>query len=209
MATKTRKANNLELLGGILCLDFTNTVNTRIPFLHHDYLAHYTDLIAWGRHVEILSRNQAQQLEQAAIQNPAKAAEILNRAVVLRETLFRIFTAYAFQKTPAPDDIRALNAEIKRVFAKLRINPDKNGFQWEWDQNSQDLDLPLFPIVKSAAELLTSADLPKVKQCANRDHCDWMFLDTSKNQSRRWCCMSLCGSRNKSRQYYRRKQAFS
>jgi predicted RNA-binding Zn ribbon-like protein len=206
VVAKIRKAGNLELLGGPLCLNFTNTVNTRISSLHHDYLAHYTDLIEWGRHVGILSESQTKYLEQEAIQDPAKASEILNQAIALRETIYRIFVAFARQKPPATADINALNAEIKRAFAKLHIAPFKKGLQWDWDRNPQAMDLPLFPIVKSAADLLTSDELPKVKQCANREHCDWMFLDTSKNQSRRWCCMSVCGSRHKSRQYYRRKR---
>jgi predicted RNA-binding Zn ribbon-like protein len=156
-----------------------------------------------------LSESQARDLEQESVRSPAKASAVLNRALALRETLYRIFTAYAYKKSPAPDDVRALNLEIEKAFARLRVTPHNNGLQWDWDQGSGDLDLPLFSVVKSAAELLTSADLLKVKQCANRGHCDWMFLDTSKNQSRRWCCMSVCGSRNKSHQYYRRKQAFS
>jgi len=209
MASKIRKAGNLELLGGPLCLNFTNTVNTRIPSRHHDYLAQYTDLIEWGRHVGILAENQTKYLEQEAKRNPAKAAELLNQAIVLRETIYRIFVAFARQKPPATADINALNTEIKRVFAKLQITPFKKGLQWGWDRNHQAMDLPLYSIVKSAADLLTSAELPKVKQCANREHCDWMFLDTSKNQSRRWCCMSVCGSRNKSRQYYQRKRTIA
>ena len=59
---------------------------------------------------------------------------------------------------------------------------------------------------RSAAELLTSPDLPLVRECAGYD-CGWLFMDTTKNRSRRWCDMATCGNRAKGRRHYERRRA--
>ncbi len=57
----------------------------------------------------------------------------------------------------------------------------------------------------SAADLLTTAELALVGECAG-EGCSWLFLDTSRNRSRLWCSMEDCGNRAKARRHYARKQ---
>ncbi len=45
---------------------------------------------------------------------------------------------------------------------------------------------------------------PRLKACRD-DTCQWGFYDHSKNHSRAWCSMDVCGSRNKAREYRRRQ----
>ena len=66
------------------------------------------------------------------------------------------------------------------------------------------MDLFLDPIIKSAADLLVSPELKRVKQCAD-DACGWLFMDKSRNNSRRWCSMKDCGNRAKAHRHYLRK----
>ena len=66
------------------------------------------------------------------------------------------------------------------------------------------MDLFLDPIIKSAADLLVSPELKRVKQCAD-DFCGWLFMDKSRNNSRRWCSMKDCGNRAKAHRHYLRK----
>lgn len=63
----------------------------------------------------------------------------------------------------------------------------------------------LWPVARSAAELLTSPDAQRVRECALRS-CSWLFVDRSRNRRRRWCDMKTCGNRAKARRHYRRKQ---
>jgi len=93
---------------------------------------------------------------------------------------------------------------LHEALSRLEIRPSEDRFEWAWVLDANDLDRMLWPIVRSAAELLTSGDLRKVRQCA-REGCDWLFVDASKNHSRRWCSMNMCGSRVKARRYYQRK----
>src|ERR671930_579256 len=87
---------------------------------------------------------------------------------------------------------RAHNDEIARRPRRIA-----NGFAWVADD-------VLAPVVWSAAELLTSGPLERVRECPGDDTCGWLFLDTSRNGSRRWCDMRTCGNRAKARRYYRR-----
>jgi predicted RNA-binding Zn ribbon-like protein len=88
----------------------------------------------------------------------------------------------------------------------LRVTPAKTGFTWTWHNEPGALDVMLWPVVQSAGELLTSAQIVQVRECAG-DTCSWLFLDTSKNHSRRWCDMKDCGNRAKAKRHYARSRA--
>jgi predicted RNA-binding Zn ribbon-like protein len=200
-----RTAANLELVGGRLCLDFANTVSTRDEALRREYLTDYEQLVAWARHAHILAGDEAGTLLRTTAQQPERAAEALDRAVALRETIYRIFAAIADHREPAGPDIAALSSAVREAFFRLSIAPSAGGFEWSWVTDGDDLDRILWPVVRSAADLLTSGDLGRIRQCA-REGCDWLFVDGSKNRSRRWCSMDMCGSRVKSRRYYYRRR---
>ena len=189
-----RTADNLELVGGCLCLDFANTVSAHVEGQDREYLSTYGELVAWSRHAGILTGDDADALMSGATRCPDSAAAVLERAIALREVIYRTFSALAAQRQPTPPDLAVLNVVLRDALHRLELRPSAGGFA---------LDRVLWPIVRSAADLLTSEDLDRVRECA-REGCDWLFVDTSKNRSRRWCSMSLCGSRVKARRYYRR-----
>jgi predicted RNA-binding Zn ribbon-like protein len=124
---------------------------------------------------------------------------------MLRETIYQIFWAIADHRKPAETDLAVLNAALREALARLQVRPAADGFEWAWVTDEDSLDRMLWPVARSAANLLASEDFGRVKKCAG-ETCDWLFLDTSKNRSRRWCMMGVCGSRAKSRRYYRRKK---
>lgn len=200
-----RSAGNLELVGGSLCLDFVNTVSTRTEALCREYLTSYGELVAWSHHVGILAAEEAQVLEDNAARHPDLAAATLDRAITVRETLYRVFSRIAHDQRPERADLATLNLVVREGLSRMEISPAGRGFAWTWVMDKEALDPMVWPVVRSAADLLTSGDLERVRQCA-RDGCDWLFVDLSKNQSRRWCSMELCGSRVKSRRYYRRRK---
>lgn len=205
MAGNWRNAGNLELIGGRLCLDFANTF-TISEAINHEYLHSYTDLVVWGRHVGTLTDTEVENLNQAA-RLPAEAAAAFEQALTLRETIYQIFVAVARQQAPAPADVARLNVVLARAPGYRQILAIGAGFEWQLVQNFDALDSLLWPIAWSAADLLTSTALQQVRQCAHHEGCDWLFLDNSKNQSRRWCSMRWCGSRVKARHYYQRKRS--
>ncbi|HEX8035576.1 MAG TPA: CGNR zinc finger domain-containing protein, partial [Ktedonobacterales bacterium] len=103
------------------------------------------------------------------------------------------------------DDVALLNGELGAALAHTYLTRDGDGYRLGWRGLDEQLDAPLWRVTRSAADLLTSPLRTKIRLCAN-EACGWLFIDESKNASRRWCSMALCGSRLKMRDYYRRKQ---
>jgi predicted RNA-binding Zn ribbon-like protein len=132
-----------------------------------------------------------------------RAAAALRLAIRLREALYRIFSAAAAGRLPADADLRLLNAMAAEALSRQWIVHRDRGFVWEWRQAGSDLRRPLWPVVRSAVELLTSDERRGVRECASPT-CSWLFLDHSRNHSRRWCDMKVCGNRAKARRFYRR-----
>ncbi len=203
-----RNVQTLDLLGGRLCLDFANTVDWHASEHPIDYMNNYSDLIEWSGRVGIIKPVDRALLLEVAHERPEEAATVAEEARELREALYRIFASVAHHSHSADADLKLLNVEVKRTFANLELVREGDGFQWEWTHKDERLDQVLWPIVRSAAELLTSPALARVKQCADStDGCGWLFLDTSRNNSRRWCDMKDCGNRAKARQYLKRQRA--
>lgn len=200
-----RETRNLELIGGRTCLDFANTVSTRVEVLRREYLTSYDQLVAWGQHANLLTEGEANALLQTAADHPASAAAALDRAIALREAIYRIFSAIAHGREASGGDVAAMNRALRKGLSRQEVVASAGGFQWAWISDGDGLDRILWPVVRSAADLLTSEDLGRVRECA-REGCDWLFVDMSKNQSRRWCSMAACGSRAKAHSYYQRKK---
>jgi predicted RNA-binding Zn ribbon-like protein len=196
----------IELLGGRLCLDFVNTVDPRLGDHLHDFLTSYSDLVQWSHHAGMLTEEEQQNLSQAALYRPVEAGHAFERAIVLREIVYRIFSSVAHAIVPQKADLDALRDVFAEAMFHTSLVPTTEGFTWHWLNLEDAFDCMLWPIACSAIELLTSAQARKVKQCPGVGDCGWLFLDTSKNGSRLWCSMEGCGSRAKMRRQYARKR---
>lgn len=197
---------SLNLVGGRLCLDFTNTVGSHGTEHSDERLTCYQDLLVWSRHAGILDEDGQERLAKLADVDTATAASIFEQAVNVREALFRIFSAVAGERQAAPTDLDQFNAALGKVMAHAELAQTGEGFAWGWQPDQDALDRILWPIVRSAADLLTSGELGRVRECSS-DSCEWLFVDTSRNRSRRWCDMEDCGNRAKARRHYHRKRA--
>jgi len=182
-----------------LCLEFANTLHWHASERPHETLQNYEDFLAWTAAQRIVSPGELAALaRRARAAQPAAAA--YRRAISLREAIYRIFVARIAGKAPARNDADVLNQELQRALAHYRIEFDAEGPTWRCARQGPQLDGPLWPIVQSASELLLSQDLrERVGQCADPAGCGWLFLDLSKNRSRRWCSMQECGNRAKQR----------
>ena len=201
MTDPIRTLETLELVGGMPCLDFVNTINSRL-YPEHDYLVQYSDLTEWANKIRILSAAQSNQLQKRAKQNVAEAGNALESARTLRELLYRLFSNAAKGSEPNKRDMETfITAYGEAISHSLFLKTDDHyTTTWKVDEI---FDAVLWPIVHSAGELLLSRELGHVKECPG---CGWLFLDTSKNQSRRWCSMSTCGARDKMRRYHKRQR---
>lgn len=193
----------LKTVGGPACLDFANTVSRRDTDTPNERLFTYAHLVEWAEHVAILTGEEGARLRAAGEAQPAAAEAVFARAVALREAIFRIFARNAGGEPPDAADLAILNREIAGCYPFLRLGASETSFAWRWADEPARLDRILWPVVDSAAELLTAGELDRVRICAGQ-HCGWLFVDRSKNRSRRWCDMQECGNVAKVRRYRRR-----
>ena len=199
-----------RLLGERLCLDFVNTVEGPRGAHPEEFLRDYADLARWGRHVGALDDAATATLLAAAAARPAAAGDIFARALELRAALAVTFRAIAHGEEPGATELDLIRAAYLDALARARLAPGADGFAhaWTWADAAPDaLDRPLWAVARSAIELLTTGDPARLKECPGANDCGWLFYDTSKNGSRRWCSMEGCGSRVKMRHQYARKHA--
>jgi len=189
-------------IGGTLCLDFINTEMWRgdVPD-RRERLTSYGELALWAGHVGILDRTELRRLVQEAERRPKVAAAALATALGLRGAIDRIFTA---RDAVAPADLATVNALLARAPTRVGLVPTEAGFTWATSP-AEPLEQPIWPVLWDAAELLISGRADRVGSCSDPD-CAWVFLDTSRNHSRRWCSMEDCGNRHKARRHYERSR---
>jgi predicted RNA-binding Zn ribbon-like protein len=192
--------STIDLLRERLCLDFVNTISNHSQ-PGEDHLRTYADLVSWGHYTGVINDREAQRLLEIAVRQPAEAATVLHQGIAVREALFQIMLAIADQETPAADALATFNHALGQAAGHMRIVPAGDGFEWDWSDSDDDLNRILWPAVWSAAELIMSDDRRFLRKCGG---CDWLFLDTSRNHSRRWCDMKTCGNRAKAHRHYMR-----
>ena len=188
-----------------LCLEFVNTVEDRKGENPYDWLSSYANLAAWAHLAGLLSEEHTLALLRKANEAPAAAESVLRRALDLRDAIYRLVSAHAAGEPMDEADVSLLNREIPAAYQRQQLIPGDEHLDWFWPGDPAALDAFLGPVVRSAADLLTSPDLERTGECANPT-CGWLYLDTSKNHSRRWCDMSSCGNTAKARSFYQRKR---
>ena len=190
-------------VGGAVCLDFANTGSQRRVGPFKEQLESYGDLVAWAVQAELVTPAEADRLNELAVADPRAAVAVLERARLLREAIYRVFTARFHDDVLPADDLTRISDEYARATAHRVLAPTGSGaidFAW---RDAEQLERPLWPVAVSAAVLASSEEAERVKECAT-DNCNWLFLDASKNRSRRWCEMKECGNRAKARRHYQR-----
>lgn len=197
-----------------LCLDLLKTRGWESRDRDDDVLDAPVRFFAWARKRRLLSSSEARLL-RAAVRDDAESLDgALATVRELRGILYRIFDRVADGELPEGSELRALEDYLEASAQTLALGLDaEGGVSWQWT----DRDVPLTDtayeklgdalarriigaVARSAADLLTSGELDRVKVCDAHD-CGWFFVDVSRNRSRRWCDMAGCGNRDKARRY--------
>jgi predicted RNA-binding Zn ribbon-like protein len=185
-----------HLVGGRLCLDFCNTADAEL-------LPDFAGLVDWSLRAGILNAEEAHRLWRSSRRSPTEAIAIHARALALRGAVDALFRAAARRRRPDSAALELLNHELGRALARSQVVRDGDAFAWVWAEGGRALDSMLWPVARSAADLLTGGELGAVRICAGRD-CSRLFLDASRNRTRRWCDMRTCGNRAKARRHQAR-----
>ncbi|WP_238360952.1 CGNR zinc finger domain-containing protein [Iningainema tapete] len=201
-----RDWTRLKRVGGGLCLDFVNTVDRETNGYVNEWLNDFADLVMWEQLAQILTTQQAKHLLAQAKLYPNHAQATFHQAIRLREVLYRIFSAFCADRSPQPEDLEQFNTMLTQTYTHSKLVFTGNGFAWSWT-DCDHLEQVLWQVMRSATDLLTDPNLNRVRECAGTD-CGWVFLDMSRNRSRRWCDMEECGNRAKARRHYERSKEF-
>lgn len=197
---------HISRIGGHVVLDFMNTVGNHLGDHPSDWLATYADLVIWSRNAGLITADEAEALTQRSNRHPEEAVAALVRAAALREALYRLLLCVIRGQTPAEADLAILNQTLAEAPVRTQIIPHDDHYHWHLPYEVTSLDHILWRLAWSAGDLLTSAQLAQVKVCEG-DECGWVFLDTSRNQARRWCSMADCGNRAKANRFYKRHKS--
>lgn len=202
---KERTIATLTLDGGALCFHFINTVYSWTDENTHEYLDSYDTLIAWCRKVEVLSEEKRRALLEAARNNSDQAGNALRKIKQVRELLYHFFSALAAHEPQRlqPGQLNQFNKIMGTALSRIRFTVQEGHISAGWDETETDLLAPLWPVMKSAYDILTLEDPHRIKEC---EVCGWIMLDHTKNNKRRFCSPLTCGSIEKSRKYYRKKR---
>jgi predicted RNA-binding Zn ribbon-like protein len=202
-AVEKGAVRDLPMVAGHLVLDFANTIDDPEGPARFDHIATFTGLLSWSMRAGALSPERGKRLQRAAARQPRAAAAALRKAHVLRHVLSGTFTAVATHSGTPTTYWAELHPFVKDAISHAEITPTTGAreYQLAWPP-SEDFTAMLWPIAQAALALLTGPDLDRVKRCAG---CPWLFLDQSKNASRRWCAMNDCGTEEKIRRYVARR----
>jgi len=187
---------------GWLCLDFANTVDWHASCSPVESLNNYTDLIEWSVNTGIISGDAKDVLLRKSEEKPAEAQAVLEKAREIRENIYQILSDAAHGHPIKTTDLKGFNKALASMLSHSRLAPYERGLMLDCGPRLDKLDSVIWPVVKSALNLMTSEAITRVGQCCDEKGCGCLFWDSSRNRSRRWCDMSDCGNRAKVRRFY-------
>lgn len=195
---------NFQLVAGHPALDFANTLDYRYDAARRvELLPDFEAFVAFARQTECISDAESRRLLAAT--GGAEAESAIRRVRALREAVYFLFLSAVRRRAPG----RAYLQTYNRICSEI-VRP--GSLCWYAGQFSmRHIDVaafptaPLLPLIEGANTLLTSEDAAHIRECSD-ESCRWLFLDHSKNHSRRWCSMQICGNRFKAKRFYERSR---
>jgi predicted RNA-binding Zn ribbon-like protein len=184
-------------------LSFVNTLSARPTETPAERLVSYDALLDWAREEKLLPAASARHLAAYAGRHAAQSTAALGRAIELREALYGVVAALDAKRNPPSAALEVIARDLAAAYATGRLVLHDGRLHWV-SGGEDDLNRVLWEVARTVGRLVTSARLAKVRLCAAAD-CGWLFLDDTKNRSRRWCDMKLCGNREKLRRFRARQ----
>lgn len=202
-----------HLVGGHPALDLVNTYDDRFLKNPVDLLPTYADVLRFCLGSKVIGPGEADYLGRKV--KAQKAEMALHDGGVLREALsellydivdgnLRVARGEERGAHPRALSVGLLGQKANEAYEARRLEAAADGKRLEWVFGKTEAHLPVWRLALAGVELLISEDLDRVRSCENAD-CRWLFLDNSKNHSRRWCEMKVCGNRMKSRRFKARR----
>jgi len=203
--TSAAETRVFKLTGGHPALDLVNTLDWRFRDCEPDeLLTSYTDLLGFVEQCGLLKQRQARQFERDT--SASEGGRVLGEARQLREALAGVVYAQLDGRDPPAGALRTLERLFKQLRERQKLLWDGRRCRWNWSGVEDSPEFPLWLLARSTSKLLLSSEMEMIRACGDPE-CRWLFLDTSKNHSRRWCDMKVCGNRMKARRFHARHEA--
>jgi predicted RNA-binding Zn ribbon-like protein len=197
-------AKPFKLHAGQPALELVNTLDLRFSRNPEELLPAYRDLLRLAAQLRLITAEQARKLERTVDEKDAR--RILASTVELREALSAVLYAWIDGGKPPAGQVKILEKYFAEAALHRSLRADKSHLAWSWASAEQHAEIPLWKLAQAASDLLVSSDAELIKDCGSPT-CRWLFLDLSKNHTRRWCDMKTCGNRMKARRFQARLQA--
>ena len=192
-----------KLFAGHPALELVNTLDLRFSANPQDLLPSYADLLRFAAQLRLLTAEQARKLGRTVGANDGQ--RVLASALELREALATVLYAWVDGGKPADGQVEILERYFHAAALHRSLGSGDERLVWSWAGFEQQAEIPLWKLAQAASDLLVSEDAKQVKGCGDPT-CRWLFLDLSKNHTRRWCDMKTCGNRMKARRHQARLQ---
>ena len=199
------RAGSLTLVGGELAFDFANTSSGRGWPTHKEHLRSARDVLDWAAHARVLPPADAEWLREAIREDSGMAEKLLASALNLREDIYLLSSELAAGRPAPREHVEGLTRIHAQCLSRAHLAPFEGNFVWSWAPRKTPVEALLGPISLSALTTLQQADLSRIKQCQG-EKCGWLFFDATKNKSRRWCEMEVCGNRAKQKRLVARRR---
>ena len=124
--------------------------------------------------------------------------------MALREAVYRVFSDRAHGRAPAADDLALFGAGFNDAVGQLELALEDGKLAPRPRRADGGLEALRVHASLSAVALFTSPQGAKVKECADDRGCGWLFVDTTRNGSRRFCFANECGNRARQVAFRRR-----
>src|SRR5690349_11655563 len=163
-----------QFIAGALCLDFANTIhNFRAEDKEEELLA-ISDLLQWAKEAGLLSGANHERLTARYNHNPREAAAALAKGTAIRDLLLSIFAGIANGRSISSQRQSELNAALAQAPGLLRVMKKSDRIETEWMSAAEGLSQVFFAVLTSAAQLLASDRLSRMRECSSAD-CTWLF----------------------------------
>ena len=189
-------------VGNHPCLDFINT-QMIVRGNPTDLLGGCEDLVAW-----MVQAHMVDKVRAAVVMtqwNRKDQEQLFEQGVSFRRTLRDMVARIVARKSVPDSAIASINHILSRCPGYPQLFYKKGGYTRQFQSQAAQKDGLLAPLAESASDLLCSGKWSLIKKCGNAA-CILYFYDTTKNHTRNWCSMQLCGNRKKVAAHYQRKR---
>jgi predicted RNA-binding Zn ribbon-like protein len=190
-----------KLYAGHPALELVNTLDLRFSANAKELIPAYSDLLRLAAELRLLTAEQARKLARSV--DAKDAQRVLTSTVELREALAAVLYGRIDGGKPPATQVETLEKHFHAAALQRRLRAAHSHLVWTWSSAEQQAEIPLWKLAQAASDLLVSSDAQRIKDCGDPT-CRWLFLDLSKNHTRRWCDMKTCGNRMKARRHHAR-----